>query len=95
MAANYREERMLCIFLQILCYHDSKTHAGIISNAGITFSGYDESGERESLAPELLSLLPAAAMRGGSVIKMASVMGLITIIVSNTRLKVLKCLCLG
>ena len=94
MAANYREERMLCIFLQILCYHDSKTHAGIISNAGITFSGYDESGERESLAPELLSLLPAA-MRGGSVIKMASVMGLITIIVSNTRLKVLKCLCLG
>ena len=46
MAANYREERMLCIFVQIRCYHDSKTHAGIISNAGITFSGYDEPGER-------------------------------------------------
>ena len=37
---------MLCIFVQIRCYHDSKTHAGIISNAGITFSGYDEPGER-------------------------------------------------
>ena len=40
---------------------------------------------RESLAPELLSLLPPA-MGGGSVIKMAPVMGLITLIVSNTWL---------
>ena len=94
-AANYREERMLCIFVQIRCYHDSKTHAGIISNAGITFSGYDETDGRESLAPELLSLLPAISRGrgGGSVIKMAPVMGLITIIVSNTRL-VFKCCCL-
>ena len=87
---------MLCIFVQIRCYHDSKTHAGIISNAGITFSGYDETDGRESLAPELLSLLPAISRGrgGGSVIKMAPVMGLITIIVSNTRL-VFKCCCLG
>ena len=59
---------MLCIFVQIRYYHDSKTHAGIISNAGITFSGYDETDGRESLAPELLSLLPAMSRgRGGGI----------------------------
>ena len=79
---------MLCVFLQIRCYHDSKTHAGIISNAGITFSGYDESEERVigPGATVIVTTSHEGGGKGGSVIKIAPVMGLITLIVSNTWL---------
>ena len=35
-------------FWQICWYHATKTHAEIISNAGITFSGYEKTGRAET-----------------------------------------------
>ena len=37
-------------FWQICWYHATKTHAEIISNAGITFSGYENTGRAERAA---------------------------------------------
>ena len=37
-------------FWQICWYHATKTHAEIISNAGITFSGYEKTGRAERAA---------------------------------------------
>ena len=73
-------------FWQIFCYHATKTHAEIISNAGITFSGYEKTGG--AAIPGYFyphSLRASLAQPGGvQIIKMATVMGLITLIVQTT-----------
>ena len=76
-------------FWQICLYDATKTHAEIISNAGITFSGYEKTGRagRAELPFQVIfsHTQSQPAWPGGvQIIKMVTVMRLITLIVFTT-----------